>query len=364
MSNNNQTLDDKLFSRRVIDIAIKLTALAGILVCCFQIIHPFIMIVLWGAIIAVALYPLHTKLTVFFKGKKSWASIFIAVVGITMISLPSINLASSSIDSAKHIYSGISEGSLTIPTPTESVKEWPVVGGQIYSLWQSASEDVQKVATQHADQIKELSRTLVSGAASLVGGLLQSLVSLIIAVVFMANAESCHKGVRALMNRLMNDNGERTITTAVASIKSVATGVLGIAFVQSLASGLGLLVAGIPGAGLWAIAVLMLAIAQLPPIIVLGPIAAYYFSVADTTPAVLFLIFSIVVSTSDAFLKPLFLGRGMDIPMPVILLGAIGGMIMSGVIGLFVGAVVLALGYELMMDWLSQDKKTTNDVAE
>ena len=118
------------------------------------------------------------------------------------------------------------------------------------------------------------------------------------------------------------------------------------------------MIADIPGAGIWAIAVLILAIAQLPPILILGPIAAYYFSVADTTPAVAFLIFSIIVSASDAFLKPLFLGRGMSIPMIVILLGAIGGMLVSGIIGLFVGAVVLALGYELMMDWLGH---TTED---
>jgi predicted PurR-regulated permease PerM len=126
----------------------------------------------------------------------------------------------------------------------------------------------------------------------------------------------------------------------------------------------GLMVADIPGAGIWAIAVLILAIAQLPPILILGPIAAYYFSVADTTPAVIFLIFSIIVSASDAFLKPLFLGRGMSIPMMVILLGAIGGMLLSGIIGLFVGAVVLALGYELMMDWLSHTPENKTEESD
>jgi len=120
-----------------------------------------------------------------------------------------------------------------------------------------------------------------------------------------------------------------------------------------------LLIADIPAAGLWAIAVLIFAIAQLPPILILGPISAYYFSVADTTPAVSFLIFSIIVSMSDAFLKPLFLGRGMKIPMIVILLGAIGGMLLSGIIGLFVGAVVLALGYELLTDWIANQESTT-----
>jgi predicted PurR-regulated permease PerM len=169
----------------------------------------------------------------------------------------------------------------------------------------------------------------------------------------MAKSTACHQGISALMSRLMNESGDRTITTTIATIRSVATGVLGVAVIQSLLSGIGLLIADIPGAGIWAIAVLILAIAQLPPILVLGPIAAYYFSIADTTPAIAFLIFSIIVSMSDAVLKPIFLGRGMDIPMLVILLGAIGGMLLSGIIGLFVGAVALALGYQLMMDWLA-----------
>lgn len=364
MSNNVLNQEDKRSSSHAIDTSIKLAALAAVLIWCFKIIQPFVMLVLWGAIIAVALFPLHTKLTSFFKGKKSWASLVIAVVGIALIALPSVQLASSSIDSAKHIYSGIEAGTLEIPTPAESVKEWPVVGHKIYALWQSASEDIQKLAIQHADQVKGLSSTLMAGAASLLGGILQSIVSLIIAVVFMSKAQVCQQGVSALMDRLMNERGQRTITTTIASIRSVATGVLGVALIQSLVSGLGLLVAGVPGAGLWAIVVLVLAIAQLPPIIILGPIAAYYFSVADTTSAVIFLIFSIVVSMSDAFLKPLFLGRGMEIPMLVILLGAIGGMLMSGIIGLFVGAVVLALGYELMMDWISDSKITAKEINE
>ena len=169
----------------------------------------------------------------------------------------------------------------------------------------------------------------------------------------MSKSAACHQSISTLMSRLMNESGDRAITTTIATIRSVATGVLGVAVIQSLLSGVGLLVADIPGAGIGAIAVLIIAIAQLPPILILGPIAAYYFSIADTTPAIAFLIFSIIVSMSDAVLKPMFLGRGMDIPMIVILLGAIGGMLLSGIIGLFVGAVVLALGYQLVMDWLA-----------
>jgi len=356
MSNQQEKTSDQLFNRRIIDIAIKLSALALVIFWCFQIIKPFILIVIWGAILAVALHPLHVKLSKVLKGNQKLASTIIALIGISLIALPAISLSSSSIDSAQHIYQGLEDGTLTIPSPNESVKEWPLIGAQTYDLWQAASQDIQKVASQYSEQIKGFSASLLSGVAGIGGSIIQFIISLIISVVFMAKSAALHQGISALMSRLMNESGDRTITTTIATIRSVATGVLGVAVIQSLLSGVGLLIAGIPGAGIWAIAILILAIAQLPPILILGPIAAYYFSIADTTPAIAFLIFSIIVSMSDAFLKPIFLGRGMDIPMIVILLGAIGGMLLSGIIGLFVGAVALALGYQLVMDWLAHSQ--------
>jgi len=351
------------FNSRVIDVAIKLSAIALIVLWCFQIIRPFVLLVIWAAILAVALHPLHVKFSNLLRGNKKLASTIIALVGILAIAMPTISLSSSSFESAQHVYTGIENGTLKIPAAHESIKEWPLIGEQTYSLWQAASEDLQKVASQYSEQIKSLSSILLSAAAGIGGSILQFIVSLIIAVVFMAKSSACHQGVSALMNRLMNENGDRTITTTIATIRSVATGVLGVAVIQALLSGVGLLIADIPGAGVWAIVVLILAIAQLPPIIILGPIAAYYFSVADTTPAVMFLIFSVLVSMSDAVLKPIFLGRGMDIPMLVILLGAIGGMILSGIIGLFVGAVVLALGYQLMLDWLAHSEQSISSTT-
>jgi predicted PurR-regulated permease PerM len=132
----------------------------------------------------------------------------------------------------------------------------------------------------------------------------------------------------------------------------VAKGVLGIALIQAILSAIGLLVAGVPAAGLWAGVVLVLAIVQLPPLIVLGPIAIWYFSVAEPVPAVIFLVYATIVSVSDTFLKPFLLGRGVETPMLVILMGAIGGAIAKGIIGLFIGAVILALAYELLIAWM------------
>jgi len=164
-----------------------------------------------------------------------------------------------------------------------------------------------------------------------------------------------------IFTRLTNNElGKDYADLSKLTIRSVAQGVLGVAMIQATLSALGMMVMDVPAWGLWTLLVLVLAIAQLPPIVVLGFVSAYVFSVAETTPAVIFLVYCLIISSSDAFLKPLFLGRGMQTPMLVILLGAIGGMLMSGIIGLFVGAIVLALGYELFMKWLNKSEVASN----
>ena len=142
-------------------------------------------------------------------------------------------------------------------------------------------------------------------------------------------------------------------------MRSVAQGVLGVAFIQAILAGIGLLVMDVPGAGLWTLGVLLLAIIQLPTILLLGPIIIYVFSVADTVPAIVFMIWSILVGLSDNILKPMLLGRGVDIPMMIILIGAIGGMMLHGIIGLFIGAVILAIVYKLFIKWLETSGPST-----
>ena len=144
----------------------------------------------------------------------------------------------------------------------------------------------------------------------------------------------------------------------------VALGILGVALIQTLLASLGFLLVCVPGAGLWALLVLILAVVQLPTILILGPIIVYVFSTSSTVAAVVFAIWSILVGISDAFLKPLLMGRGVDVPMLVIFIGAIGGFMTSGIIGLFVGAVILALGYKLFLTWLDKDTQPEGEPSK
>jgi predicted PurR-regulated permease PerM len=141
---------------------------------------------------------------------------------------------------------------------------------------------------------------------------------------------------------------------AEAVVRSVSRGILGVALIQALLAGLGMLVAGVPAAGLWALVVLLLATIQIGAFPVLLPVMIYLFYSADLGTAVLFAIWSLFVGSIDNVLKPILLGRGVSVPMVVIFLGAIGGFIGGGIIGLFVGPVVLVVGYELFLAWLAE----------
>lgn len=344
-----------------IEISIRLGLIFLILAWCFKILTPFISLIAWGAIIAVALYKPFIKLVDKLGGRKKLAVTLIVVIGIAIILVPVISLSSSMVDGATKFGTQISEGTIHIPAPPEYVEDWPVIGKKSFALWTQASTNLRALLEQYPHQLTAVGKKMLGAAAGIGAGILQFIVSFIIAAVFLVSAEGANAHLRRLANRLSADQGDELLDMSVSTIRSVAVGVIGIAFIQALLGGLGMMFVGVPAAGLLAIVILVLAIAQLPPILVLGPVAFYVFSAESTTVSVIFLIWSIMVSFSDAVLKPLFLGRGVDVPMLVILLGAIGGMITSGIVGLFIGAIILALGYKLFRVWLEWGQPLNNE---
>jgi predicted PurR-regulated permease PerM len=271
-------------------------------------------------------------------------------------------LSGSLVENSKALSEQVETGTLVVPPPADSVREWPLIGEQTYGAWKLASVNLEAALKKFKPQVTAVSKWALSAAAGVGGGILMFIVSVIIAGAFLVFGDSGSKAIETIAGRVMGKKGgTEFVELAGATIRSVAQGVLGVALIQSTLAAIGLLVMGVPYAGVWAALVLLLAIVQLPPLLILGPIVVYEFTVAEIVPAVIFMIWSLIVSVSDGFLKPLFLGRGMEIPMLVILLGAIGGMILSGIIGLFVGAVVLAVGYSLFMAWVDQDRQDSEE---
>ena len=347
--NNNE------FTQNTIEAAVRLGLLLLLATWCFKIITPFIVPVMWGVIIAVAIYPLFLKLKSMLGNKNKLAATVYTLLALALLITPTVMISDSIIESSSIVSERYEAGTLEIPPPNDSVKEWPLVGEKLHAVWGQASENLENTIKKYDAETKKLGKAILSGAAGAAGTILQFVLSIIISGIFVANASGAYEVTVKVFARLTNnESGKAYADLSKLTIRSVAQGVLGVAMIQATLSALGMMVMDVPGWGLWTLVVLVMAIAQLPPILVLGFVSAYVFSVAETTPAVIFLVYCIVVSSSDAFLKPLFLGRGMQIPMLVILLGAIGGMIMSGIIGLFVGAIVLALGYELFMTWLNK----------
>jgi predicted PurR-regulated permease PerM len=316
-------------TRTVVDISIKLGILLLVFLMCFNILSPFIVPVIWGAIIVVAIYPIYVILSEKLGGKYKLAATLYTLMALAILILPAFMIADSLVETAGTIKDRYDEGKLSIPAPADKVRDWPLIGKRVHAEWTRASVSLSDALEQHASQIKTLVKFLASAAAGAGIGVLQFALSVIISGVLLVYAVSASGFSIRFFSRIAGDSkGHAYARLTTQTIRSVAQGVLGVALIQAILGGLGMFLIDVPAWGLWTIFILVL--------------------------ATVFLIYSLIVSASDGFLKPIFLGRGMETPMLVILLGAIGGMLAWGIIGLFIGAIILSLGYELFLGWLNQ----------
>ncbi len=339
----------------VIEIIVKVVLLGVVLMWAFMILEPFIVLVVWAIIIAVTLSPFVEKLEKRFGGKRKVIIWSITLFSVFVLFVPTYMLSDSVIESAQDVAYQLKEGALSVPPPPTKVAEWPLVGEPLYDLWNAAATNLEQTLLKYQPQLQKYAGTIASAVGGALGAIVQFIIALIIAAIFLSNRDGGVKVSNSIARRLIGEKGVEWVQLSAMTVRSVVQGILGIALIQSLLSLIGLLAIGMPFAVFWAFVVLFLAIIQLPTILIIGPIIAYVFSYADTTPATIFAVYAVIVGVIDGPLKPLLLGRGVDIPMLVILLGAIGGMILSGIIGLFVGAVVLALAYKLFVTWLAEE---------
>ena len=354
MSLPTPSVEFEILQKRVIELAIRMGFLFLLLLWCFKIIEPFLLIIAWGAIVAIALHPVFIKAADLLGGRNKLAAALLALLLIGTLVTPTVMLAESLLESTKFLAAAGDKGDLVIPQPPADVADWPLIGEQVYGYWQRAATNLPDVVQELTPQIKAFGGWLLSTITGTGLTVLQFVVSFIIAGVFLATAATGAKAAEALATRLAGNRGKEFATLASGTIRNVAVGILGVSIVQTALLSVGFLVIDFPAAGLAALLVLILCIVQVGPGLVSIPVIIYVFSTSDTTPATLFAIWTIAMTLIDSVLKPLVFGRGSTVPTLVIFLGAIGGMLMSGIIGLFVGAVVLSLGYKLYEAWLMQ----------
>jgi len=352
---------DPEFEKRIagllLDVLIRAGLVLALAMLCFQVFSPFLNLMTWALILAVTLYPLHQSLAAKIGGRQGLAATLLVLLGVVVAVVPTAALMNSLGDSVQRLIHDVQNNTLEVPPPREGVAEWPLVGKQVYAFWTKAHADLPALVQSMQPKIGNLAKAALAFVASIGGELLKFLASLAVAGIMMAYGEGGARALRSIFERVAGDRGGEFVDLATATIRAVAKGVLGVAFIQAIIVGICLLIAGIPWAGVLAVIVLVLGIAQVPALIATLPAIVYLWASGNygTGAAVLYTVLLVVAGMADNVLKPLMLGRGVDAPMPVILLGALGGMAAAGILGMFVGATLLALGYQIFMGWVWTD---------
>jgi predicted PurR-regulated permease PerM len=339
-----------------IEVAIRLGALALLLYWSLLLVSPFISIVIWSAVLSVALYPAFEWISLRLGGRRRLAAALVTILSLLVIVGPASWLALGLVDSIRLIAERLDLANLTIPPPSSSVKEWPLIGEPIYQFWDLASTNLSAALAQILPQLKPLGSSLLRIGADTGLGIIMFLVSIIVAGFLFSPAPTIVEAVKKFSRRLNPTRGEEFVDQAGATIRAVSRGVIGISVLQALLAGIGLMVAGIPQASLITFAVLVLGIIQIGPSIVIIPVIIWSWTFMDTKSALLFTAYMVPVNLLDNLLRPLVMGRGLKTPMLVILFGVIGGTLAYGITGLFLGPIILAVIWELFVSWIDDEK--------
>ena len=341
-------------NQSVYDTTIRLFILILIVAWCLLIMNPFVSIIMWSLILAMALHPLHKSLSGKMGGRPKLASSVIVILFLIIVILPTGLLISSLVDEVKELKASYDSGTLTIPPPSGKVKEWPLIGEKLYDNWQAASANLETSIVKYKDQLTGIVTKLAKGILGAAGAVIQILAALIIAGILLVTG-GAGESIRKFFRKLAGDRGDEFADMTLKTVASVVKGIIGVALILALLHGIIFMLAGIPYAGIWTLLVFVLCILQLPVVFITLPIMIYIFSQMELMPAIIWTVLLLVAGLSDNVLKPILLGKGAPVPMLVIFIGVIGGFILSGFIGLFTGAIVMSIGYKLFVGWINSN---------
>ncbi|MDE2441236.1 MAG: AI-2E family transporter YdiK [Betaproteobacteria bacterium] len=326
----------------------------GLISLSLWVLRPFLAASVWAAMLVVATWPLFTKLEARL-GKRRGLAVAIMSLGMLLLLMLPLWLAIDTIFeySDRLTTAGKAVAANGLPPPPEWVKALPLVGERLAAGWTQlaagGTADIVAKATPYAADAGKWVLTRVGGFG---GMLIQFLLVVTLSAIFYSGGEAGARIVRRFGRRLAGERGENSIVLAGQAIRGVALGVGVTAIVQTVLGGIGLAVAGVPFASLLSALMLMLCIAQVGPMLILLPAAAWLFWIDATGWATALLVWSLIVGGLDNFLRPMLIKRGADLPLLLIFAGVIGGMLGFGLIGIFVGPVVLAVTYTLMLAWI------------
>jgi predicted PurR-regulated permease PerM len=323
----------------------------------FWILNPFLPALVWASTIAVATWPILLALERRLGGRRGPAVAVMSLLLLLVFVVPFALGVVTIVDNSERILSWMTGLAATgVPPPPDWLSRIPFVGARAAARWQSFADAGPEALVARVTPYAGALVGWFAGQAGNVGRLLlEFLLTVVVAAILYANGEAAAGAVRRLARRLAGQQGDDAAVLAARAIRGVALGVVVTALAQSVLAGLGLVVAGVPAVGLLTALIFMLCIAQLGPVLVLLPVVVWLYWSDQSLRGTLLLVWTIVVGTMDNFVRPVLIRKGADLPLLLIFAGVIGGLIAFGVIGLFIGPVVLAVTYTLLGDWVNRD---------
>jgi predicted PurR-regulated permease PerM len=351
---SNDTANRSLsLETRATDLIIRLAILGLFVFWALDLVSPFLPVVLWSLILAVALYPVHAWLAARLGGWDRTAAALLTLVLLAIVVGPVAVLGTSLAEAVQTLATDLGRGTLHVPPPPSGLAGWPLVGEKAQAAWSLASSNLEGALKEYGPSLVPFGTTILGKLAAMGLDVLVLAISVIIAGFLYRPGPRLVVTARVLAERIVSRRGAAFVDLTGATIRNVSRGVIGVAAIQALLFGIVLTVAGIPGAGLMAFAVLILCIVQIGPAPVAIPLIIWAWATMTTVPSLILTIVLVPIMLIDNVLKPMLMARGLRTPTLVILIGVVGGTISHGLLGLFLGPVVLAVLYDLVVAWVS-----------
>ena len=355
MDNLSKAERAKTLDAAVVDLVVQIACLALLAYWTMILLQPLLSIILWSVILAVLLYPAFDWMVGKLRMPRVLAALVLTVLTLAVLIGPATWLGLSLAASVRVLAERLGAGDIAVPAPPEAVKGWPLLGERIYGIWLLASTNLRAALGQFGPQLKPVGTALLGYAGSAGISMLQFIAAVAISGCLLLPGPSMVNSARMIFRRIARRRGDEFVSLAGATVRSLARGVIGVSLLQALLVGIGLMVAGVPAAGLFSFLVLILGIVQIGPLIVTGPLVIWSWTTMDLGGALIFSAYMLPVTILDNFLRPFVMAHGLKTPMLIILVGVIGGVLTHGVIGLFIGPIVLAIAWELLMAWAQEE---------
>ena len=347
-------------------LAVQLAVLGGLIYWTFILLRPFLAMIVWSIILAVLLDPLFRWSISRFRLSRFVAAILVTALCLVVLAGPVAWLGLSLIGSARSLAERLATGDVHVPPPIPGIRQWPFVGEPIYSFWSLASTDLEAALAQLVPQIRPYRGSLLEFAGSAGVNMLKFIFAVVIAGVLLVSAPTLVTSVRTTFRHMAGERGDEFVDLIGATIRNLARGLIGVSIAQALLAGIGLMLAGVPAPGVISLLILVLGILQIDAAVVVIPILIWAWLNFETTTAALLTIYMVPVALMNNILRPFVMAHGLDTPMLVIFIGVVGGILAHGVIGLFVGPIVLAISWDLLVAWARMpvgEPRTTIDDA-